>query len=170
MTANCQNSIAFNEARGNKPGINLSFPREFWSKKDNNYLIVNCASVKRVNNGDSLKADDCLNGTFVNASNFTQPFINFTQFWRIYDQSKDNIDPTQRFLPHQNHLTIYPSKRLYINVEGCVNTLRGECVQFVANYGRSGTNNTAQSRYQCYYNKVCMLSVIIYAIYLIKYK
>lgn len=154
MSANCQNSIAFNEARGNKPGVSLAFPRQIWSNKDNNSLIVNCASVKIINNGDGLKADDCLNGTILNASNFTQPFINFTQFWHLYDRSRNEIDPTQRFLPHQDSLTIYQSKRLYINVEGCVNTLRGECVQFVANYGRSGNNNTAPSRYQCYYNKV----------------
>lgn len=39
-------------------------------------------------------------------------------------------------------------------MEGCVNTLRGECKDFVARYGNDGDNNTAQSRYQCYYNKV----------------
>lgn len=41
-----------------------------------------------------------------------------------------------------------------------MNTLRGECKDFVARYGNDGDNNTAQSRYQCYYNKVsvCLLA------------
>lgn len=59
-----------------------------------------------------------------------------------------------RFLPRQSSLTIYNSSRLYINLEGCVNTLRGECVNFIQTHGRDGDNNTAQSRFLCFYNKV----------------
>lgn len=58
------------------------------------------------------------------------------------------------FLPQQSVLTIYNMSRLYINLEGCVNTLRGECSDFLQTHGRDGDNNTAQSRFQCYYNKV----------------
>jgi len=83
------------------------------------------------------------------------PFMNFTQFWAIYDNSTRSVDPEQRYLPNQANLTIYSWKKLFINLEGCVNTLRGECKDFVARYGNDGDNNTAQSRYQCYYNKVC---------------
>jgi len=81
--------------------------------------------------------------------------MNFTQFWAIYDNSTRSVDPEQRYLPNQANLTIYSWKKLFINLEGCVNTLRGECKDFVARYGNDGDNNTAQSRYQCYYNKVC---------------
>lgn len=80
--------------------------------------------------------------------------MNFTQFWAIYENSTRSVDPEQRYLPNQANLTIYNWKKLYINLEGCVNTLRGECKDFVARYGNDGDNNTAQSRYQCYYNKV----------------
>ena len=80
--------------------------------------------------------------------------MNFTQFWKIYDESKIEVDPEQKFLPNQNNLTIYKNKKLYINLEGCVNTLRGECKDFHGRHGVDGDNNTAQSRYQCYYNKV----------------
>lgn len=59
-----------------------------------------------------------------------------------------------RFLPKQSSLTIYNTSQLYINLEGCVNTLRGECLEFLHSHGRDGDNNTAQSRFQCYYNKV----------------
>lgn len=159
MTANCQNAIAFNEARGNNPGHYLYLPEEFWSTRYNNnsdYLLTNCATIRRIDKNDqSIEADDCLNGTLLTANIFNQQsFINFTQFWYIYEHSSQSLDPTQRILPNQDQLLIYPMKRLYINVEGCVNTLRNECEQFVENYGRNGANNTAQSRYQCYYNRV----------------
>lgn len=55
--------------------------------------------------------------------------------------------------------------RLYINLEGCVNTLRGECSDFLQTHGRDGDNNTAQSRFSCYYNKVRLYNM--YALYLI---
>lgn len=80
--------------------------------------------------------------------------MNFTQFWAIYENSTHAVDPEQKFLPNQANLTIYSWKKLFINLEGCVNTLKGECKDFVARYGNDGDNNTAQSRYQCYYNKV----------------
>lgn len=110
-------------------------------------------------------ATDCLNGTILEPGTLPQPFMNFTQFWSIYANSTHPVDPEQRFLPNQANLTIYTWKKLYINLEGCVNTLRGECKDFVARYGNDGDNNTAQSRYQCYYNKVsakyfCKLLII----------
>lgn len=66
----------------------------------------------------------------------------------------DGFHSINRFLPKQSSLTIYNTSQLYINLEGCVNTLRGECLQFLHTHGRDGDNNTAQSRYLCYYNKV----------------
>lgn len=54
----------------------------------------------------------------------------------------------------QQHLTIYDKSRLYINLEGCVNTLRNECKEFVRTHGKNGSENTAQSTFPCYYNKV----------------
>lgn len=59
-----------------------------------------------------------------------------------------------RFLPKQSSLTIYNFSQLFINLEGCVNTLSDECKDFLHSHGRDGTNNTAQSRYPCFYNKV----------------
>lgn len=59
-----------------------------------------------------------------------------------------------RILPTQKSLTIYNTSQLFINLEGCVNTLRSECTDFLQAYGRDGENNTAQSRYSCFYNKV----------------
>lgn len=62
-----------------------------------------------------------------------------------------------RILPTQRSLTLHNTSQLFINLEGCVNSLRGECMDFLHYYGRDGENNTAQSRYPCFYNKVMMI-------------
>ncbi|CAG5093806.1 Protein of unknown function [Cotesia congregata] len=63
------------------------------------------------------------------------------------------VDPTNAYLPSQRSLTIYNTSRLYINLEGCVNTLRGECRDFLQTHGRDGDNQTAQSRYPCFHKR-----------------
>lgn len=80
--------------------------------------------------------------------------MNFTTLWAIYENKTRPVDPTQRFLPMQSELTIYNSSRLYINLDACVNTLRGECKEFFGTHGRDGRNNSAQSRFPCFYDKV----------------
>lgn len=80
--------------------------------------------------------------------------MNFTQFWALYNNSTKEVDPTHRFMPMQHHLAIYNKSKLYINLEGCVNTLRGECKEFARTHGRNGSDDTAQSRFTCFYNKV----------------
>ncbi|XP_005190847.1 uncharacterized protein LOC101888555 isoform X1 [Musca domestica] len=153
ITADCENAVAFNEARGNEPGVRID-PTEFW-KQDDGVLLANCASVTiaDVQGGRTITAKDCINGTLLPPGTLPNSSMNFTDFWKIYAESKVEVDPEQRFLPNQHNLTIYKSKKLFINLEGCVNTLRGECKEFWARHGADGDNNTAMSRYQCYYNK-----------------
>lgn len=150
ITADCENAVAFNEARGKEHGVRID-PTEFWKEDDGN-LLTNCATVTRESD-NRITATDCLNGTLLEHDTLPAPFMNFTQFWAIYDNSTRSVDPEQKFLPNQANLTIFSWKKLFINLEGCVNTLRGECKDFVLRYGNDGDNNTAQSRYQCYYNK-----------------
>lgn len=100
------------------------------------------------------RAWDCINATVVDETKIPPTFMNFSQFWSIYNNSATELDPTGTFMPMQHHLTIYNKSRLFINLEGCVNTLRGECKEFTANYGRNGSGDTAEGRFQCYYNKV----------------
>ncbi|XP_075227602.1 tipE homolog 4 phospholipid transfer protein [Lycorma delicatula] len=126
---------------------------ELWSDRDNNsILLASCLDVKKLG-PESLKATDCLNGTVLEETNMPQPFVNFTIFWKIVADSKQPVDPDQRYMPMQQLLTIYNSSRLLINLEGCVNTLKGECKQFLHTHGRDGRNDTAQSRFPCFINK-----------------
>ena len=39
-----------------------------------------------------------------------------------------------------------------INIEGCVNTLSMECMNFYNVYGKDGRNYTARAVYECYYD------------------
>lgn len=88
-----------------------------------------------------------------------QPSMSFKQYWNLTGKWKEIIDQKdQKFLPMQSVLTIYNHSRLYINLEGCVNTLKGECIQFLHSHGRDGKNDTAHSIYPCFYNKVIINS------------
>lgn len=78
--------------------------------------------------------------------------MNFTTFWKIINNGTI-LDSTNRYLPLQSSLTIHNTSRLYINIDGCVNTLRDECNIFFRRHGNDGDNNTAQSRYPCYYKQ-----------------
>lgn len=49
-------------------------------------------------------------------------------------------------IPSENTLTIVNSTRMTINLEGCVNTLSYECLDFFEKYSKDGRNNTAKGR------------------------
>ncbi|XP_039300089.1 uncharacterized protein LOC111050185, partial [Nilaparvata lugens] len=123
--------------------------KQIWNEQE--IFLASCHTVER--HGNSLRATDCLNGTILEESKLPQPFVNFSVFWTLVANSTTPVDPTQEFVPWQSKLTIYNYSRLLINLEGCVNTLRGECGQFHATHDSDGDNNTAQSRYPCYINR-----------------
>ncbi|XP_014204638.1 uncharacterized protein LOC106636669 [Copidosoma floridanum] len=151
VTASCSRAFALNKAHGNRPGERLREPRELW-RKDKDAIVVSCFAAER--QGDKIRTEDCVNGTLLASGRVPQPFINFTTFLMMYEQSLSRkVDPSDAYVPSQHSLTIYNSSRLYINLEGCVNTLRGECREFLVTHGADGDNQTAQSRYPCYYNK-----------------
>ncbi|XP_014242583.1 uncharacterized protein LOC106662779 [Cimex lectularius] len=151
FTGECDRVVAFNEVNGNEPGVVLEDPKEIWTSRDNRTLFASCDMI--VKNESSLIATDCINGTEVGDNTIPRPFMNFTTFWKIVENSTTEVDPTHKFLPPQHVLTIYNYSRLYINIEGCVNTLMGECAEFVDTHGNDGDNKTAQSRFPCFYRK-----------------
>ncbi|KAJ1531942.1 hypothetical protein ONE63_000582 [Megalurothrips usitatus] len=151
FTGECREAFALNRADGSEPGAPVNMTEVWHEDKSGGALLASCLSVVRVGN-NSLRATDCINGTVLEESLIPQPYINFTTFWTLYGNSSRPLDPRGRFLPPQHSLTIYNQSRLYINLEGCVNTLRGECHDFRSTHGRDGVNQTAQSRFPCYYN------------------
>lgn len=152
-TLDCDAAYALTEARGSEPGIRLDQPVKVWDESMG-FLLTNCIDIQRASSdSNNFIAYDCLNGTLLESSTVPEPFTNFTTFWKIYDNSTTILDPTQKYMPKQSTLTIYNTTKLFINLEGCVNTLRGECKQFLFTHGQDGAKNTAQSRFQCFYNK-----------------
>lgn len=95
-----------------------------------------------------------MNGTLLKDQDIPKNNISFITYWDIVSKSDAIMDPEHKYLPPQHTLTIYNYSRLYINLEGCVNTLRGECVEFVKTHGNDGDEKTAQSRFPCFYHKV----------------
>ncbi|XP_071572989.1 tipE homolog 4 isoform X2 [Temnothorax nylanderi] len=158
ISARCSRGMALNRANGSLPGIRLDKPVKIWDER-NGSIFASCFAV--TNHGNIISTEDCVNGTLLGEIPIPEPSINFTSFLKIYEKSlKHPVDLTNAYVPAQQSLTIYNSSRLYINLERCVNTLRGECRRFQFTHGRDGDNQTAQSRYPCYYNKNNSLFVV----------
>ncbi|XP_018320601.1 uncharacterized protein LOC108733789 isoform X2 [Agrilus planipennis] len=149
--AKCQKLIAFTAANGNEEGSVVE-PTLVWSYHPKDIIMMSCNSIEKY--GDSLNLTDCINGTMFIWDDIPKPSINFSTFWKLQDNYRQLLDAPQQFLPLQSTLMIYPTSHLYINLEGCVNTLKGECREFLRTHGRDGRNRTAPSRFPCYYNKV----------------
>ncbi|XP_015523126.2 uncharacterized protein LOC107226729 [Neodiprion lecontei] len=151
FTARCSSAKALNRANGNLPGTVLEESVKFWDEESGS-IIASCLTVAK--QGDAIRTEDCVNGSLIDEEKVPHPYVNFTTFLDIYEANLGRqVDPGDSYVPSQRSLTIYNSSRLYINLEGCVNTLRGECRDFLLTNGRDGDNKTAQSRYPCYYNK-----------------
>ncbi|XP_076751587.1 tipE homolog 4 phospholipid transfer protein [Xylocopa sonorina] len=151
ITARCERGLALNKANGNLPGERLTTPVKLWDDQ-NGSIVASCLAVTKER--DTVRTQDCVNGTLLKDITVPEPHVNFTSFLNIYEKSLQYpVDATNVYVPAQRSLTIYNTSRLYINLEGCVNTLKGECKDFLLSHGRDGDNQTAQSRYPCYYNK-----------------
>ncbi|KAG8039004.1 hypothetical protein G9C98_003311 [Cotesia typhae] len=153
ITARCSRALALNKANGNLHGTRLDSPVKIWDDVSNDTAIfASCFAVN--SDGNFIRTEDCVNGTLVDSASMPGPWINLTTFLNLYDKSLGKpVDPTNAYLPSQRSLTIYNTSRLYINLEGCVNTLRGECRDFLQTHGRDGDNQTAQSRYPCFHKR-----------------
>lgn len=123
--------------------------KQIWNEQE--VFMASCHTVER--HGNNLRATDCLNGTILEESKLPQPYVNFSVFWTLVANSTTPVDPGQQYLPWQSKLTIYNYSRLLINLDGCVNTLRGECREFQSTHDSDGDNHTAQSRFPCYINR-----------------
>ncbi|XP_066247293.1 uncharacterized protein Teh4 [Euwallacea similis] len=150
--ASCQSAYATTKANGNLEGENIE-PTQFWEKHEGEVLMMSCHQVHYNRSNETIWSTDCVNGTILPTNVIPKPYATFRQFWNLTGKYGHVVDPSNQFVPPQRSLTIYNHSRLYINLEGCVNTLRGECYNFLFSHGRDGKNQTAQSRYVCYYNK-----------------
>lgn len=133
---------------------------EVWdtSNIDRNFFMVSCLSF-HVTEPDSghpstprtLEAIDCVDGVTLmkeESFNVTESII-YMNLSQIYS----NLTKNNSIVPKVDELTISSEAKLFINLEGCVNTLKDECVDFYRNHSSNGSNHNAVSRFNCFYSE-----------------
>lgn len=141
-----------------KSFINGTVPVPASSPNNNrwNILISSCSSVTVDKSMKSIRAEDCLNGTWVE----NLGVIDYNTITRKYLEYrhdperwvKNNRWEEESLVPWEEHVVIYNKTRIKKNQQGCVNTLSMECMDFFIRFARDGANYTARAVYDCYYN------------------
>lgn len=124
---------------------------EVWAENDENILMVSCFRV--FNETQGIIATDCINGTLVPRTEL-QDKSNFTFLLHLSVWSETLMDPKRMFAPPEADLIIANESKLLINLEGCVNTLRDECKEFLREYGKDGTDHNARARFPCFFSEL----------------
>lgn len=111
--------------------------------KPNPLLAITCSKIDVVES-DTITGEDCLNGTLLNGWQAT----NYSTLVNKFLTQSAKLEG----IPSEIELMTNPLTRLRVNLEGCVNTLRDECLDFFSKFGRDGRNSTARSIFPCFYN------------------
>ncbi|VVC34136.1 Hypothetical protein CINCED_3A000542 [Cinara cedri] len=120
-----------------------------WTEEQDEILIVSCMSVV-TSRTDELLATDCVNGSLLR-KDVLADFANFSHLTNLNSQSDRPITINDDVAPREHKLLIAKDSRLHINLQGCVNTLRGECDVFIRKYGKDGSDHNARARFRCFY-------------------
>ncbi|XP_017774029.1 PREDICTED: uncharacterized protein LOC108560833 [Nicrophorus vespilloides] len=128
--------------------LELDTGEEIWNKSQGNIMMASCYSI--VNESRGVVAVDCVNGSLL-ANNILSDLTNFTYLSYVNLFNTIPLDDRRRMIPPETDLIIANESRLLINLEGCVNTLRDECKEFLRVYGKDGTDHNARARFTCYY-------------------
>lgn len=120
-----------------------------WSEEQDDILIVSCMSVV-FNGPEELLATDCVNGSLLR-KDVLADFANFSHLTNLNSQSDRPITVDDDVAPREHKLLIAKDSHLHINLQGCVNTLRGECDVFIRKYGKDGSDHNARARFRCFY-------------------
>lgn len=118
---------------------------EIWNESQDNVLMASCYTIKNTSTG--VVASDCVNGSVL-ANNILGDLTNFTYLSYLHVFA---AKPIKEIAPLDIDLSIANESRLMINLEGCVNTLRDECKEFLREYGKDGTDHNARARFPCFY-------------------
>lgn len=125
--------------------------KEVWNETADNILMTSCLTV-----GDEdhwLRGYDCINGTLLDKSLLTANQANYSYLSHIFLSGTVMLDEERIVAPPEEDLLISNDSQLFINMEGCVNTLQDECHEFFKNYGKDGTDHNARARFPCFYDE-----------------
>ncbi|CAH0393971.1 unnamed protein product [Bemisia tabaci] len=122
--------------------------QEIWSQDQDDVFMSSCYSIETTEDG--MEASDCINGSTLEKSYLTD-LTNFTYLNFLSVTSTKILDESRQIAPPEEDLILANESRLLVNLEGCVNTLRDECREFLKEYGKDGTDHNARARFPCFY-------------------
>lgn len=120
--------------------------QEVWNESQDNVLMASCFAIR--NSSIGVEAFDCINGSVLDKGELTD-LTNFTYLSYLHVAV---AQPVKAIAPLDIDLTIGNESKLMINLEGCVNTLRDECKEFLREFGKDGTDHNARARFPCFYS------------------
>lgn len=134
-----------------KKAFNMSeeIDTEVWTES-NGILMASCYTIQ--DSGREVIASDCINGTLLEKGSLGET-TNFTYLSNISNFESTPLDEMGNITPFEYKLIISNESKLLINLEGCVNTLRGECLDFFKTYGRDGSDHNARARFPCFFSE-----------------
>nr|CAI5844665.1 unnamed protein product [Callosobruchus analis] len=122
---------------------------EIWSEEQENIVMTSCHTI--LNTSQGLEATDCVNGSLL-PNNILGDTANFTYLTYLSVFNTEPLDKRLIVAPPEPDLLIANESKLLINLEGCVNTLRDECKDFLKMYGKDGTDHNARARFPCFFS------------------
>ncbi|XP_075226948.1 tipE homolog 3 phospholipid transfer protein [Lycorma delicatula] len=125
--------------------------QEIWNESEDNILMTSCYNIENTSLG--VQATDCINGTLLE-KNLLSDLTNFTYLSYLSVTNTHLLDEERKIAPPELDLLIANESKLLINLEGCVNTLRDECKEFLREYGKDGTDHNARARFPCFYAEI----------------
>lgn len=121
---------------------------EVWNESQKQTMMLSCYEI--VNTSKDNMAIDCVNGSLL-PDNVLGDLTNFTYLSYLSVFNPIPLDEKRKVAPPEQDLLIANESKLLINLEGCVNTLRDECKEFLRTYGKDGTDHNARARFPCFY-------------------
>lgn len=128
--------------------LELETEKEIWNEEQGNVMMSSCHSI--VNGTRGIEAKDCINGSLLETNMLTD-LTNFTHLTNLFIFATKLLDETRTVMPPEQDLIIANDSRLQINLEGCVNTLKDECREFLTDFGKDGSDHNARARFPCFY-------------------
>lgn len=123
---------------------------EIWSEDQSQILMTSCYAI--INTTLGIEANDCINGTLIDNLQLFGDKTNFTYLSYVSVTNTKLLDEQRVVAPPEQDLMIANESFLLINMEGCVNTLRDECRDFLREFGKDGTDHNARARFPCFYS------------------
>ena len=114
-----------------------------WSR-----LAATCSKIRISRDMNTIYGSDCTNGTWLEDLGVT----NYSHLMEVYALAREDRErfikyqplDMESLIPLESDITIVNNKKIMKNMEGCVNTLSMECMNFYAKFAKDGANYTSR--------------------------